>query len=135
MSSDASSDISSVAPDETLYERVTALKDILPPSQRRFFSKSYDNVSSWLATALSFSGKALWVVSSSGLLLGVPFGLAYMEEQQMLAMEQEMKMTQSTNEVSWLMLRIALGLPTPSLPLVAKLDMDRYLAIEGRASC
>ncbi|KAK7514157.1 mitochondrial outer membrane translocase complex, subunit Tom22 [Phyllosticta citriasiana] len=99
VSSDASSDISSIAPDETLYERVAALKDILPPAQRRFLSKSYDSVSSWLATGLSFSGKALWIVSSSALLLGVPFGLAALDEQNMLAMEQEMKMTQSANEV------------------------------------
>ncbi|KAK7529551.1 mitochondrial outer membrane translocase complex, subunit Tom22 [Phyllosticta citribraziliensis] len=100
VSSDASSDISSVAADdETLAERIAALKDILPASQRRFLSKSYESVSSWLTTGLSFSGKALWVVSSSALLLGVPFGLAYMDEQQMLAMEQEMKMTQSANEV------------------------------------
>jgi len=45
-------------------------------------------------------GKTLWVVSTSALLLGVPWALAYAEEQQMVEMEREMKMQQSANEVS-----------------------------------
>lgn len=99
VSSDASSDMSSVAADdETLAERIAALKDILPPSQRRFLSKTYDSVSSWLTIGFNFSCKALWVVSSSGLLIAVPLGLACLEEHQLLTMEQEMKMTQSANE-------------------------------------
>jgi len=44
-------------------------------------------------------GKTLWVVSTSALLLGVPWALAYAEEQQMAEMEREMKMQQSANEV------------------------------------
>lgn len=48
---------------------------------------------------MSFGGKALWVVSTSALLLGVPWALAYAEEQQMIEMEREMKMQQQANEV------------------------------------
>lgn len=47
-------------------------------------------------------GKTLWVVSTSALLLGVPWALAWSEEQQMMEMEREMKMQQSANEVSFL---------------------------------
>lgn len=46
-------------------------------------------------------GKTLWVVSTSALLLGVPWALAWSEEQQMMEMEKEMKMQQSANEVSF----------------------------------
>ena len=42
----------------------------------------------------------MWVVSTSALLLGVPWVLAWSEEQQMMEMEKEMKMQQNANEVS-----------------------------------
>lgn len=45
-------------------------------------------------------GTTLWVVSTSALLLGVPWALAYAEEQQMQEMEREMKMQQNANDVS-----------------------------------
>ncbi|KAL1637739.1 mitochondrial import receptor subunit Tom22 [Diplodia intermedia] len=98
--SDADSDVSSLVPDEeTLWERVAALQDIVPAHQRRFAAKSYGNVSSWLGTGLRVGAKCLWVVGSSALLLGVPWALAYAEEQQMIEMEREMKMQQSANEL------------------------------------
>ena len=45
------------------------------------------------------TGKTLWVVSTSALLLGVPWALAFSEEQQVQEMEREMRMQQSANEV------------------------------------
>ena len=98
--SDAESDISSVAPDESFYERLIALQDIVPASYRRSFSNGIASTTSWVKSGLMVSGKTLWVVSTSALLLGVPWALAYAEEQQMVEMEREMKMQQSANEVS-----------------------------------
>lgn len=40
---------------------------------------------------LFFAGRATWSLSVSALLLGVPFALCWAEEQQMIAMEQEMR--------------------------------------------
>lgn len=84
---------------ETLYERLTALKDMIPPTYR----KSVYNVSStgydWISTGLRLGGKTLWVVSTSALLLGVPWALAFSEEQQVQEMEREMRMQQSANEM------------------------------------
>jgi len=97
--SDAESDISSVAPDETLYERLTALQDIVPASYRRSISNGVASATSWVKSGLMMGGKTLWVVSTSALLLGVPWALAYAEEQQMAEMEREMKMQQSANEL------------------------------------
>ncbi|KAF2140485.1 uncharacterized protein K452DRAFT_327364 [Aplosporella prunicola CBS 121167] len=93
------SDVSSVAPDETLYERLTALQDMVPPAQRRFMASAANSVTSWVQSGYRISTKCLWVVSTSALLLGVPFALAYNEEQQVLEMEREMKMQQSANEL------------------------------------
>jgi len=72
---------------------------MVPPKQRRALSSAWDTTSSWASTGLSFGGKTLWVVSTSALLLGVPWALAFAEEQQMAEMEREMKMQQSANEM------------------------------------
>ncbi|KAF2203270.1 mitochondrial import translocase, subunit Tom22 [Delitschia confertaspora ATCC 74209] len=98
---DSESDTSSIlsdTPDETLYERLTALKDMIPASTRRSVFSKVSTAKSWVTSGLLMGGKTLWVVSTSALLLGVPWALAYAEEQQMQEMEREMKMQQSANE-------------------------------------
>ena len=99
--SDLESESSFVAPDETLYERIVALKDIIPASTRRSLSSKYETVSSWTKSGLLFGGKTLWVVSTSALLLGVPWALAYSEEQMIVEQERaEMMNQRAQNEVS-----------------------------------
>lgn len=80
--------------DESLYDRISALKDIVPAHTRRQLSSTANSAYSYLATGATWGGKALWIVSTSALLLGVPWALAYAEEQQMIEMEREMKMQQ-----------------------------------------
>jgi hypothetical protein len=46
-----------------------------------------------------FTGKALWVLSTSAFLLGVPWALAYAEEEQYIQMEREQGMIRGANEV------------------------------------
>jgi len=50
-------------------------------------------------SGLVLGGKTLWVVSTSALLLGVPWALAFAEEQQMVEMEKEYKMREMGGEV------------------------------------
>lgn len=91
---------SSFAPDETLYERLAALKDIIPASTRRSIHAKYETVSAWTKSGLLFGGKTLWVVSTSALLLGVPWALAYSEEQMIVEQERaEMMQQRAQNEV------------------------------------
>jgi hypothetical protein len=73
---------------------------MIPPSTRRSISSTYSTGYAWTASTLSWGGKALWVVSTSALLVGLPWALAYGDEQQQIEMEREMKMQQSANEVS-----------------------------------
>jgi import receptor subunit TOM22 len=83
-----------------LYERIVALKDIIPASTRRSLSSKYETVSSWTKSGLLFGGKTLWVVSTSALLLGVPWALAYSEEQMIVEQERaEMMNQRAQNEV------------------------------------
>jgi import receptor subunit TOM22 len=98
--SDASSIASSLA-DETLYDRLSALQDIVPPKQRAILSNTYSTASDWVGRGLTFGGQALWVLSTSVLLVGLPWALAFAEDQQMAEAEQQMKMQQTANEVSF----------------------------------
>jgi import receptor subunit TOM22 len=97
--SEVSDDDEDYMPDESFSDRLSALKDIVPPTYRKHLSNSVSTTSSWVQTTLNYGGKTLWVVSTSILLLGVPWALAFAEEQQMAEMEREMKMQQSANEV------------------------------------
>ncbi|KAJ4305882.1 mitochondrial import receptor subunit Tom22 [Kalmusia sp. IMI 367209] len=101
---DTDSDTSSIAditPDETLYERLAALQDIIPAHTRRSIASKYNTATSWAKSGLSLGGKTLWVISTSALLLGVPWALAYSEEQMIVEQERaEMMNQRAQNEVS-----------------------------------
>ncbi|KAK1143986.1 hypothetical protein N8T08_005895 [Aspergillus melleus] len=84
---------------EGLYERLSALKDIIPPSARRSVNNTVSSVTSFTKSTISFSGKALWIISTSAFLLGVPWALAYAEEEQYIQMEREQGMIKGANEV------------------------------------
>jgi import receptor subunit TOM22 len=93
LESDTSS-INSLPDTETLYERILALQDIIPASARRSLSSKVNTTSSWLKSGLVLGGKTLWVVSTSALLLGVPWALAYSEEQMIVEQERAEIMAQ-----------------------------------------
>ncbi|KAJ6143513.1 Mitochondrial outer membrane translocase complex subunit Tom22 [Penicillium samsonianum] len=84
---------------ESLYERVAALKDMIPPSARRTVTSTVSSITDLTKASFSFSGKALWVISTSAFLLGVPFALAYAEEEQYIQMEREQGMIKGANEM------------------------------------
>lgn len=75
---------------------------MLPPSTRRRIVSSYEMVKGYAWYGLALSGKTAWVVSTSALLLGVPFILAVVEEQQVVEAEKEQRMRDMGNEVSLL---------------------------------
>lgn len=87
--------------DESLSDRLLALRDMLPPSARRRIVATTAAVTAYVKTGLLYSGKTLWVVSTSALLLGVPFAFAFAEEQQVVEMEKEQRMREMGNEVSF----------------------------------
>ena len=73
---------------------------MVPPATRRRISSTVSTTSSYMKSGLMLGGKTLWVVSTSALLLGVPWALAFAEEQQVIEMEKEQKMRDMGNEVS-----------------------------------
>jgi import receptor subunit TOM22 len=98
--SEISTDDEDEIPDEeTLADRISALRDIIPPTTRSYIASKVETTTSWIWSGTMFAGKTLWVVSTSALLLGVPYALAFAEEQQWVEMEKEMKMRESGAEV------------------------------------
>lgn len=86
--------------DESFAERLYALRDIVPPHTRSSIANTVTATTDAVKSVLSFSGKTMWVLASSALVLGVPWALAWAEEQQVMEMEKEMKMREMGGEVS-----------------------------------
>lgn len=87
---DSETDDSDGSPlDETLWERVSALRDIIPAPTRAKISSAFSTTKYGVENVALFGGKTLWAITSSLLLLGIPFMMAVELEGQ----EQE-KMSQ-----------------------------------------
>lgn len=84
---------------ETVYDRIVALKDIVPPQSRETILSVAQTAQSYANYALNRSGAFLWALTSSALLLGVPLSLAILAETQIQEMEKEMSLQQSAQEV------------------------------------
>lgn len=82
---------------ESLLERIAALKDVVPPHYRDTIATSVQSTASSLRSIFGFGGKALWVISSSTLLLGVPLSLCILSEQQLSELEKGMGITDSND--------------------------------------
>lgn len=74
---------------ETLLDRLAALVDIVPPATRAKIASTSSTIASLTGSAFSFTGKSLWVVSTSVLLLGIPYALALGQEQEIMERERE----------------------------------------------
>ncbi|CAH2350696.1 mitochondrial import receptor subunit Tom22p [[Candida] railenensis] len=84
---------------ETLLDRVVALKDIIPPSQRTQIVSVAETAKALITSGINKSGNLLWTLTSSALLLGVPLSLAILAETQLQEMEKEMQLQQSAQDV------------------------------------
>ncbi|SCW02404.1 LAFE_0F05688g1_1 [Lachancea fermentati] len=85
--------------DETLYERLCALKDIVAPKQRQVISNVFNTTVSTLKSAFSNGGNLVWAVTTSALLLGVPLSLSILAEQQLIEMEKSFDLQKDANDI------------------------------------
>ena len=86
--------------DETLLDRLYALRDMIPPKRRAALSSSVVTGRDWVRAGLRVGGKTLWVVSTSVMLVGMTYALAFADEAQAIEAEKEMRMQQAANEVT-----------------------------------
>merc|ERR1712000_371119 len=70
--SEISDDGSEPELDESLLDRLSALRDIVPPKARAKISSVTSSIYSATSTTVNYSGKGLWVLATSILLLGIP---------------------------------------------------------------
>lgn len=85
--------------EETLYDRLVALKDIMPIKQRERVSRFVGGVTGAVTWAGRTGASLLFILSTGALMVGVPYALAVAEEAQMVEMEREMKLQESANEL------------------------------------
>lgn len=101
---DSSISTSSLPPsntlNETLSERILALRDMVPPSTRRRIANTSSQIAQIVKSSALWSGKGIYVLSTSLMLVGIPFALAYVDEHQALEMEREQRARETAGQVS-----------------------------------
>lgn len=80
-SSESLASVSSESPDsESLYDRLTALVDIVPPQTRYRLSASLSRSRELLQKTGKVVGNVVWVLTTSALLVGLPLVLILEDE-------------------------------------------------------
>jgi len=89
-SASLSSVSSELSHDETLYDRIAALVDIVPPTTRHTISSRLSKATSFITRGGKLVGNIVWIVTTSALLVGLPLALSLEDEAKIVAQEQEM---------------------------------------------
>jgi len=89
-SASLSSVSSELSTDETLFDRIAALVDIVPPTTRHSISSRLSKTASVLKRSGKILGNVVWVVTTSALLVGLPLALSLEDEAKIVAQEKEM---------------------------------------------
>jgi mitochondrial import receptor subunit TOM22 len=86
--------LSSVSSDvpaaESLYDRLAALVDIVPPTTRQTISSRVSRTTSFLIRGGKIAGNVAWVIATSALLVGLPLVLVLEDESRIVQQEKEM---------------------------------------------
>lgn len=76
--------------EESFYDRLTALIDIVPPTTRQKISNRVSKTASVVKTTGKVVGNLIWIVTTSALLVGLPLALSLEDEAKIVAQEKEM---------------------------------------------
>ncbi|KAJ1845422.1 mitochondrial import receptor subunit Tom22 [Coemansia sp. RSA 486] len=75
--------------EESLLERLSALKDIIPAEQRSAITGTISSIGSWGKFGLSLAGKLGWIFTTSALLVVFPLAIESDREKMMQQWEAE----------------------------------------------
>ncbi|KAG2342096.1 mitochondrial import translocase, subunit Tom22 [Suillus weaverae] len=81
---------SELSAEENLYDRISALVDIVPPTTRHSISTKLSKAASFVKTSGKVIGNIVWIVTTSALLVGLPLALSLEDEAKIVAQEREM---------------------------------------------
>lgn len=85
--------------DETFYDRLAALKDVVPPATRHSLARRWASLYDGTKTTGRWLGGAAWVVTTSLLLVGLPMALSIEGETMLVAQEKEFERQQQGQQV------------------------------------
>jgi mitochondrial import receptor subunit TOM22 len=84
---------------ETFIDRLTALVDIIPPKTRHSISQSISKGTSALKTGGKLVGNAVWIVTTSALLVALPLALVLEDEAKIVQQERDIMAQQQGQQV------------------------------------
>ncbi|KAI0322422.1 mitochondrial import receptor subunit Tom22-domain-containing protein [Amylostereum chailletii] len=76
--------------DESFFDRLAALRDIVPPSTRHSIATKASNAASVVKRTTKIAGNLVWIVTTSALLVGLPLALSLEGEAQIVEQEKQM---------------------------------------------
>ena len=85
-----SSNESDLDAEESFYERLAALVDIVPPTTRHKISTRLSKTTGFIKTTGKVVGNIVWIVTTSALLVGLPLALSLEDEAKIVQQEKEM---------------------------------------------
>jgi len=88
-SSSLSSVSSELEADESLFDRLAALVDIVPPTTRHAISQRVQTSASFLKRGGKLAGNLVWILTTSALLVALPLALVLEDEAKIVAQERE----------------------------------------------
>jgi len=99
-SSESLSSVDSGQPEsESLYERIVALVDIVPPQTRHTISSRLSKTTSLLTQGGKVVGNLVWIVTTSALLVGLPLALILEDEAKIVQEERNMQAQQQGQQM------------------------------------
>jgi import receptor subunit TOM22 len=101
-SSEGNDDLDPSLENESLFDRIAALKDVIPAPKRHAIARTLSKSYSYGSMAAYIGGKAAYVLITSVLLLGIPYALALEEDKMLGEQERQMQLQQGMSEVSLL---------------------------------
>ncbi|KAH8104800.1 mitochondrial import receptor subunit Tom22-domain-containing protein [Cristinia sonorae] len=119
--------------EESFYERISALVDIVPPTTRHSISTKISKTASFFKTSGKIVGNLVWIVTTSALLVGLPLAMSLEDEAKVVAQEQEMlAQQQGAQQVRISFHRMALPLPFLLISVVFHFCPFEYPTRRGR---
>jgi import receptor subunit TOM22 len=104
-SASLSSVSSELSADESFFDRLVALVDIVPPTTRHTISSRISKTASFLKRGGKLAGNIVWVVTTSALLVGLPLALSLEDEAKIVTQEKEMlAQQQGAQQVSFVVM-------------------------------
>jgi len=81
--------------DESIIERIYALRDIVAPSTRSNLFRTWRKTSKWISKGSRFAGNAIWIITTSAVLIGLPLAIAIENESMIVQQEKEFQQQQT----------------------------------------